>query len=310
MKIIIAPPVAIWEQGNRKNQEDNIYPPEGKATEEDKLFILCDGMGGHERGEVASSLVCDSLSSYIWEHWDGKGFTDTILLDALNATMDDLDMLNDDSDKRPGTTLVVLISHDGGAFAAHIGDSRIYHIRPASHEILYKSRDHSQVYDMLASGEITVEEMKRYSKKNIITRALLPGLERRPKPSVVHIADIKPGDYFYLCSDGMLEQMSDAELVKLFRKDISDEKKAQLLINLTKDNQDNHSAYLIRISGVLSEENDDKLKDDEKESPANALNLERQAMRQVKHQTVKETKRSNKSGVFQHIKSFIKGLFK
>lgn len=309
MKIIIAPPVAIWEQGNRKNQEDNIYPPEGKATDEDKLFILCDGMGGHERGEVASSLVCDSLSSYIWEHWDGKGFTDTLLLDALNATMDDLDMLNDDSDKRPGTTFVILVFHDGGAFAAHIGDSRIYHIRPASRAILYKSRDHSQVYDMLASGEITVEEMKKYTKKNIITRALLPGLERRPKPSIVHIADIKPGDYFYLCSDGMLEQMSDAELVKLLRKDINDEKKAQLLVNLTKDNQDNHSAYLIRISGVLSEENDDNLKDDERDSPANALNLERQTSHQTGRPTPKRPARGKRPGLFQRIKSFIKSIF-
>lgn len=301
MKIIIASPIAIWEQGNRKNQEDNIYPPEGKATVEDKLFILCDGMGGHERGEVASNMVCNTLSSYIHEHWDGIEFTDPLLLDALNATMDELDKLNDDSDRRPGTTLVILVFHTGGVYAAHIGDSRIYHIRPKQRAILYKSRDHSQVYDMLASGEITVSEMKKYSKKNIITRALLPGLERRPKPSIVHIADVRPGDYFYICSDGMLEQMSDAELVGLLRKNISDEKKRQLLVSLTKNNQDNHSAYLIRINGVLSQKGDAMLPNDEKTSPANALNLERPA-----------SARSGKTtghGLLQSIKSFINSLF-
>lgn len=278
MKISIAPPLSILEQGKRINQEDAIYPRIGEASVNDKVFILCDGMGGHERGEVASNLVCDVLSSYIYQHWDGIGFTDQLLLEALNATMDDLDMLNDNSDRRPGTTLTLLVLHAGGAFAAHIGDSRIYHIRPKRHAILYKSRDHSQVYDMLASGEITVKEMEKYSKKNIITRALLPGLERRPKPSIVHIADVKPGDYFYMCSDGMLEQMSDAELVGLLSKKMPDNKKRMKLIELTRKNKDNHSAYLICVTSVVPEPKDNMLKNDEKDSPANALNLERPAV--------------------------------
>lgn len=278
MKITIATPHSIWEQGSRQNQEDAIYPRTGEATADDRVFIVCDGMGGHERGEVASNLVCNVLSSYIHEHWDGTGFTDPLLLDALNATMDELDKLNDDSERRPGTTLTLLVFHAGGAFAAHIGDSRIYHIRPKRQDILYKSRDHSQVYDMLASGEITVRDMEKYSKKNIITRALLPGLERRPKPSIVHIADIQPGDYFYMCSDGMLEKMSDAELVRLLGKKMADDKKCAKLIELTKKNKDNHSAHLILITGVIPESMDEQLKNDEKESPANALNLERTAV--------------------------------
>ncbi len=283
MKITIATPHSIWEQGNRKNQEDAIYPRIGEATAEDRVFILCDGMGGHERGEVASNLVCDVLSSYIQEHWDGVNFTDSLLLDALNATMDELDKLNDDSDRRPGTTLTLLVFHAGGAFAAHIGDSRIYHIRPKQKTILYKSRDHSQVYDMLASGEISVREMKTYSKKNVITRALLPGLERRPKPSVVHISDVQSGDYFYLCSDGMLEQMTDKELVSLLRKRVTDNQKCKKLIELTKYNKDNHSAYIIYITGVIPEPMDGQLKNDEKDSPANALNLEEYASNVSKH---------------------------
>ena len=300
MKILIATPQSIWEIGTRKNQEDAIFPPIGKATSDDQVFILCDGMGGHERGEVASNLVCDVLSSYIRDHWDEKGFTDTQLLEALNATMDDLDMLNDDSDRRPGTTLVLLVFHAGGAFAAHIGDSRIYHIRPARHAILYKSRDHSQAYDMLASGEITLTELKKYSKKNIITRAMLPGLERRPKPSVAHIADVRPGDYFYICSDGMLEQMSDSELVRLFRKNIPNEQKRNKLIELTKHNKDNHSAYLIQVTDVLHETGE-RLKDDEKDSPSNALNLERPKTKVPQRKP---------SGVLGSFISFIKKLCK
>ena len=301
MKVKIAKPYSVWEQGSRKNQEDAIFPRIGEATAEDKVFILCDGMGGHARGEVASNLVCDVLSSYIQEHWDGNSFTDALLLDALNATMDELDQLNDDSDRRPGTTLTLLVFHAGGVFAAHIGDSRIYHFRPKKKAILYKSRDHSQVYDMLASGEITVREMAKYSKKNIITRALLPGLERRPKPSIVHIADVQPGDYFYLCSDGMLEKMSDAELLRLLAKNITDEEKCQELVRLTEHNKDNHSAYLIFVTGVIPEEKDGQLKNDEKDSPANALNLERSAV---------GISNNKGEGLFASLKSLITKLLK
>lgn len=302
MKISIARPLSIWEQGKRNNQEDAIYPRVSEATADDRVFILCDGMGGHERGEVASNLVCNVLSSYIHEHWDGVGFTDLLLLDALNATMDELDKLNDDSDRRPGTTLTLLVLHAGGVFAAHIGDSRIYHIRPKRHVVLYKSRDHSLVYDMLASGEITVRDMEKYSKKNVITRALLPGLERRPKPSIVHIADVQPGDYFYLCSDGMLEKMSDRELVKLLAKNTTDVKKCRRLVELTKYNKDNHSAHLIFITDVVREPMDEQLKNDEIESPSNALNLEKSASAEM-------TER-NKHGLLSYFRTIINKLRK
>lgn len=300
MEILIAPPQAIWELGDRENQEDAIYPPMGKGTSENKLFILCDGMGGHERGEVASNLICDTLSSYIHEHWDGKSFDDTLLLDALNAAMDELDTINDNSDRRPGTTLTILAFHSGGVLAAHIGDSRIYHIRPSQHTVLYKSRDHSQAYDMLASGEITLDEMEKYSKKNIITRALLPKLQRRPKPSIAHITDVRPGDYFYLCSDGMLEQMSDKELVGLLANGNPDDEKRSSLIELTKDNKDNHSAYLIRIADVKHEAGDEMLKNDEKDTTSNALNLERPF--------IKEAEIQEETGFFYYLKTIINKL--
>ena len=59
MKIEISQPQAIWELGQRDNQEDSIFPAFGKATDDDRLFILCDGMGGHEHGEVANGVQGD-----------------------------------------------------------------------------------------------------------------------------------------------------------------------------------------------------------------------------------------------------------
>ena len=276
MKIEIYQPQAIWELGQRDNQEDSIFPMFGKATDDDRLFILCDGMGGHEHGEVASQTVCKAMSDTILS-LSKQSFTDDDLLYALQAAYRQLDCLDNSHLKKMGTTLCLLYFHKGGLTAAHIGDSRIYHIRPKENRILYQSRDHSLVYDLYQAGEISYDEMRTSTQKNIITRAIQPGEENRVRPAIVHIADIQPGDFFYICSDGMLEQMSNDELCRLLSADGSDEKKRKQLVAATSDNKDNHSAYLIHIKEVVSEAGDDLLLDDEQTSKNNALNIRPQS---------------------------------
>lgn len=272
MKIEIYQPQAIWELGQRDNQEDSIFPAFGKATDDDHLFILCDGMGGHEHGEVASQTVCKAMSDTILS-LSKQSFTDDDLLYALQAAYRQLDCLDNSHLKKMGTTLCLLYFHKGGLTAAHIGDSRIYHIRPKENRIIYQSRDHSLVYDLYQAGEISYEEMRTSPQKNIITRAIQPGEENRVRSTIVHIADIQPGDYFYICSDGMLEQMSNDELCRLLSADGSDEKKRMQLVVATSDSKDNHSAYLIHIKEVVREAGDDLLPDDEQTSKDNALNI-------------------------------------
>lgn len=276
MKIEIYQPQAIWELGQRDNQEDSIFPAFGKATDDDRLFILCDGMGGHEHGEVASQTVCKAMSNAILSL--GKpSFTDDDLLYALQAAYRQLDSLDNSHLKKMGTTLCLLYFHSEGVTAAHIGDSRIYHVRPKENRILYQSRDHSLVYDLYQAGEISYEEMRTSPQKNIITRAIQPGEENRVRPAIVHVADIQPGDYFYICSDGMLEQMDNDGLCRLLSSDGPDEKKRMQLIAATFDNKDNHSAYLIHIKEVVREAGDDLLLDDEQTSKDNALNIRPQS---------------------------------
>lgn len=276
MKIEIYQPQAIWELGQRDNQEDSIFPAFGKATDDDRLFILCDGMGGHEHGEVASQTVCKAMSDTILS-LSKQSFTDDDLLYALQAAYRQLDCLDNSHLKKMGTTLCLLYFHQGGLTAAHIGDSRIYHIRPKENRILYQSRDHSLVYDLYQAGEISYEEMRTSPQKNIITRAIQPGEENRVRPAIVHIADIQPGDFFYICSDGMLEQMDNDELCRLLSADGSDEKKRMQLIAATSDNKDNHSACLIHIKEVMREAGDNMLLDDEQTSKDNALNIRPQS---------------------------------
>lgn len=274
MKIKTDRPLSIFEIGCRSNMEDCIYPAHGEATDKDRLFILCDGMGGHEKGEVASGIVCRVMADYIQNY--SKGFiTDETIKAALNDAIENLDKEDNGALRKMGTTMTLLYFHRGGCIAAHIGDSRIYHIRPKDSRIMYKSRDHSLVYDLYMAGEISKEEIATYGRKNVITRAIMPNQDERPKADIVHITDIKAGDIFYMCSDGMLEQMDDGGLVDVLCSEMSWDEKKEQLIEQTKNNGDNHSAYIISISDVIKEEGDDALYNDEAVSRSNAVYLEK-----------------------------------
>lgn len=241
----------IHELGQRQNQEDSLFPTCGKATADDRLFILCDGMGGHEKGEVASATVCEAISQTILERWNtDEPLSDELLLQAISAAYDALDAKDDDAVKKMGTTLTLLCLHANGATVAHIGDSRVYQFRPGK-GVVFKTRDHSLVNDLIKIGEITEEEAKHHPQKNVITRAMQPHQSSRAKADIAHLADIQSGDYFFLCSDGMLEQTTDENLVNVITKSgVPNKEKIEQLRSLTEENSDNHTAHLIYIDRV------------------------------------------------------------
>lgn len=273
MKIEIFQPLSINELGKRENQEDALWRKE--ATTEDRLFIVCDGMGGHEKGEVASQTFSESLGKWFDENViPSTVLTDEQLQAAIEYAYEELDKKDDvDSPKKMGTTLTLLYIHARGITAAHIGDSRIYHFRP-SEGILYQSRDHSLVFELYQSGEISFEEMATHPQKNVITKAVTPGEDNRTRPDIIHITDIQPDDYFYMCSDGMLEQMDNDALMNLFASTDSDEKKRLQLIAATADNADNHTAWIIHVKSVTREVDDaSDMENEEKTARCNAINV-------------------------------------
>ncbi|MBR5728608.1 MAG: serine/threonine-protein phosphatase [Prevotella sp.] len=264
MKIEIHPPLFIHELGQRNNQEDSL------AQWDNHFFVLCDGMGGHEHGEVASQTVCQAFGKY---HTKASHPIDKSQIeDALAYAYAQLDAKDGGELRKMGTTLTLLYLGHNGVTALHIGDSRIYHIRPGK-GVLYQSRDHSLVFDLFQAGEISYEEMATYPQKNIITRAMTPGEENRSRPDIIHITDVQAGDYFYMCSDGMLEQMTNEELVALLSSDVSDEEKQKRLIKATANNKDNHSAWIIHIKNVIKEEGDERLVNEEPTARCNAINI-------------------------------------
>lgn len=261
---------SIFEFGQRKDfegnphQEDCIFPMHGELQPSDRLFILCDGMGGHDAGEVASATVCEAMSQSILDGVaDPEGaFTQEDFDRALDAAFLALDRKDTGALRKMGTTMTMLKLFDGGAFIAWMGDSRVYHIRPgrdeSTTEILYHTDDHSVVNDLIKLGELTEEEARTSPRRNIITRALQPNLQRRPKAGTKWINDIRPGDIFYLCSDGMLEVTTDKMLCHTFSEQAMAgdgltppiDNLVNNLIDDTRNNRDNHSAIIVRILSV------------------------------------------------------------
>ena len=267
MKIELYPPLSIHEIGQRENQEDSII------QWNNRLFVLCDGMGGHEKGEVASQTVCQSLATWFENNIKpDKPFCDDQLREAIEFAYTELDKYADDNPRQMGTTLTLLYIGSKGITAAHMGDSRIYHIRPDV-GVLYLSRDHSLVFDLFQAGEITYEQMATFPQKNIVTRAMTPGEDNRMRSDIIHITDIQPNDYFYMCSDGMMEKMTNNELLTIFSADMDDKMKVGQLKMATNQSFDNHTAWIIHIKDVIKEENDDQFENEERTSRFNAINI-------------------------------------
>ena len=173
-----------------------------------------------------------------------------------------MDKVDTGAVKKMGTTMTCLVLHKGGALVAHIGDSRIYHIRPslASKEgrtgIIYQSADHSLVNDLLRAGEITEEEAVNFPQKNVITRAMQPHLERRYKADVYEISDVESGDYFFLCCDGVLEQLTNDRLGEILADETLDDEGKIAAIKAVCDGntRDNYTCWLVPIDEVEREE--------------------------------------------------------
>ena len=253
METTLRKPLGYSHIGLKERQEDAVWPLFDEVTEQDTCFVLCDGVGGSLHGEIASKTSSEVIGSYLKQIVKEKGVTDDKDVQrAVSLAYDELEKIDlEDADGKisMATTFACVCIHKNGILASHIGDSRIYHIRP-NHGLLYQSADHSLVNALLQAGELTIKEVPNFPRKNVITRAIQPN-SKRAKAEVHQLMDVQSGDYLFLCCDGVLEQLSNERLVEILSMKISDKEKLSLLeqesLNKTKDN---FTAYLIPIDTV------------------------------------------------------------
>lgn len=258
MEIAIRKPLGYSQIGRKDQQEDAVWPLFSDVTESNHCIVLCDGVGGSEHGEVASQTSSKVIGEYLSEVIAKSNYVcDEDVQDAVNMAYDKLEELDTDTSDggtvSMATTLTCVCFHTDGILAAHMGDSRIYHIRPGQ-GLLYQSADHSLVNALLQAGELTVEEAKVFPRKNVITKAIQPHGSKRFKAEVHQLTDVKSGDYMFMCCDGVLEQLTNERLVEILSMSCTDDEKIQLLeAESTDKTKDNFTAYLIPIDNVQGE---------------------------------------------------------
>lgn len=228
MKFDILLPQVISEQGKKPVQQDCVWPQNGKASIHDRLFIVADGMGNDDLGAKASQAVTNAVTEYLFTNTcPDEPLTNDLLRMALVTAYERLAEACPDG---VGTSIALLYMHRNGCSAVHIGDCRIYQIRPSSMALVYKSTDDFKA--MMAQS------------KNPVT------------PEVKLLTNVRPGDYFLVCTKSLTAHLTEAQVVSIVCGERDDARKRQLFVNRSLQVEDNHSGVLVQVSGVMIETTD------------------------------------------------------
>lgn len=253
MEIILNTAYSFRQIGRRQNQEDARYP-DVDATD-GTYFVVCDGVGGNEAGEVASSTVCRSMGQSIGEVVAKRALDYEMLANVLMLAYDDLAEVRKPENQNMATTMTLVAFHEHGVTMSHIGDSRIYQLRKGE-GIHYRSKDHSLVQELVTIGKLTDAEARNHPQSNIITRSMSANATDRCAATTMLTADVKEGDVFLLCTDGVLSEITDAELTELLLSDLSDEEKMSRLAEVSKNSHDNNTAIMVSVEQVIYDADD------------------------------------------------------
>lgn len=202
--------------GRRANQEDARMPDSDMPSTDSIVFAVCDGVGGQDKGEVASASVARSIAESTRDLRLDTPVDMSVIENIVAGCYEELSHITDDGNRGMATTLALVIFNRAGCYTVHIGDSRIYQLRPGV-GIVFRSKDHSLVSDLVAAGLLSAEEARNHPRRNVITRCLkVPDPGEEPSQATTSLlSDIRPSDIFLLCSDGVLESMDETELVDL-----------------------------------------------------------------------------------------------
>jgi protein phosphatase len=230
--------------GKRANNED-AFSAISHKNNIPNIFLVCDGVGGQNKGEIASALVCSSFAEYIEKKQDL--LPDDWVQDAIKFAENNFDIQQENNPDTKGmaSTLTLVAFRENDVLVAHCGDSRVYHFRDK--EILFQTKDHSYTNWLIDRGEITTEEAKTHPKKNVITRCIA-GTRNPTKADIQLITNLQVNDYLLLCSDGLLEAYTNEEIAQLMNENNTIETIAtQIHTKCNNFANDNYTYTIIKI---------------------------------------------------------------
>lgn len=213
-----------------------------------KLYILADGMGGYQGGEVASRLATLTAKSYIESNFDTTPKEKDEILKLIKSAMEYANMVVYEKSKEDknlegmGTTLEVCLIYNNNVYIGHVGDSRVYRLRGIFINKL--TTDHSYVEKLINDGTITKEEAENHPKKNMLTKAL--GCNLFVEPDVLIKGFIRD-DILLMCSDGLTNMVNENKIYDIVKDNV--ETAPQKLIDTANANGgiDNITAIVIKM---------------------------------------------------------------
>lgn len=213
----------------RENQDACAYQMAGNDS---AWGVVCDGMGGARAGDIASGIGVEVFREHM-ESYFASEQRERSPADELKSAVDEgneaiLFVANRNREYfGMGTTLVAAIFQEEQLSIINIGDSRAYHI--SSGEIHRVTRDHSIVEVLVERGNITPEQARQHPQKNLITRAL--GTSKTAEADLYALS-VEEGDWILLCSDGLINEMSDAEIMEEITRGLSPEDCCRSLLDI------------------------------------------------------------------------------
>ena len=233
----------------RQINEDSFYIP--SVDNDIALFIVADGMGGHNAGEIASSEAIQLVVEHINKNYDEyqkQESSITKLLSEAILTANHIiyqKSISDPALEGMGTTFSSVIIEKGKIYIGHVGDSRVYAIK--KNNIYQLTRDHSYVEQLIKNGTITREEAVNHPQKNVITRALGAEVIVETDISVRHF---QKNDKLILCTDGLTNLVSDKQILETVQNCESCQDAAEKLVNMANDlgGTDNITVIIIKNS--------------------------------------------------------------
>ena len=229
----------------REINQDDYYISE--SIDEVQLYMLADGMGGYNGGEIASQLAIQTAKSYIENNFKEINKDKESILQLVGSSMEYANMVVYEKAKENkelegmGTTLEICLIYNNRAFIGHVGDSRIYRIRK---EFMRKlTQDHSYVQKLVKDGTITQEEATHHPQKNMLMKAL--GCNAFVEPDVMAKGFLKE-DILVMCSDGLTNLVAQEEIFKFAKKDIEQAPKDLIEIANKNGGYDNITVVIIK----------------------------------------------------------------
>jgi PPM family protein phosphatase len=240
--------------GLRENQEDCLFvngkiyqqntfkrPPAQTIKGPKGLFAVCDGMGGHSKGEWASRFVCEKLK----EHRKNITCSRENLKDVFKKMQMKIE---EEGVVNCGTTVACLVSDGDHTILCNTGDSRVYKITPD--DILYLSHDHSFVQSMVDQGYLAQEDMFRHPNRNVIEFGIGDIFKKKwdRGDREVYMRDdiLHDGEYYLLCTDGVNDVLNDNEIYDILHSDPFN-KVSEFIEKIRKNMKDNFSFIIIGL---------------------------------------------------------------